>query len=140
MILEQGKAAEVILDGVDESINMGIDAGSTAVLMDILSQGLYKDPIGSIVREWTSNALDSHVEAGVDEPVIVAIQKDDTYNWWFSVQDFGVGISPDRLQNIISKYAASTKRNTNTMLGAFGLGLKSGLSYSDSFIFSTNYN
>jgi hypothetical protein len=140
MILEQGKAAEVILDGVDESINMGIDAGSTAVLMNILSQGLYKDPIGSIVREWTSNALDSHVEAGVDEPVIVAIQKDDTYNWWFSVQDFGVGISPDRLENIISKYAASTKRNTNTMLGAFGLGLKSGLSYSDSFIFSTNYN
>lgn len=139
MILS-AKHAETLTTGSTESMDMSIDEGDKAVLMQILSEGLYKDPIGSTIREWTSNALDSHTEAGVKEPVVVEVVQDGTMAWWFKVTDFGVGISPDRAQNIISKYAASTKRHTNTMLGAFGLGLKSGLAYSDSFTFTTRYN
>ncbi len=140
MILSSGKQAEVVTLGQDTSSRMTIDAQDEAVLMSILSEGLYKDAIGSVVREWTSNALDSHTEAGVDEPVIVSIEQDAAYQWWFKVTDFGVGISEDRMKNVVAKYAASTKRHTNTLLGAYGLGLKSALSYTDSFLFVTRYN
>src|SRR6476620_2351352 len=137
----ESKHAEVLSAGTTgQSMNMSIDEADKNVLMYIMSEGLYKDPIGSTVREWISNALDSHTEAGVKEPVVVEIVSDNSYNSVFKVTDFGVGISPDRVEKIISKYAASTKRHDDTMLGAFGLGLKSGLAYSDSFLFTTRYN
>lgn len=139
MILNN-KVNEAISIGGLNTTEMTIDKGDERILMKILSEGLYRDPIGSTIREWTSNALDSHVEAGVDEPVIVSIKKDDNWTWWLRIQDFGVGISPDRQENVVSKYASSTKRHDNTMLGAFGLGLKAGLSYTDSFTYITNYN
>lgn len=138
MILE-GKKADVLSTGAEESIQMGIDQSDQAVLMMILSESLYKDPIGSIVREWTSNALDSHVQAGVTEPIIVDIYRDKQYVSWFKVEDFGLGMSPELVINVISKYAASTKRGSNAYLGCFGLGLKSGLAYSDSFNIITRW-
>ncbi len=139
MILENSKAADVLTTGTEESIDMSIDASDQGVLMMILSESLYKDPIGSMIREWTSNALDAHTEAGVTDPILVKVVYENN-NWWFKVQDFGTGISPDRVTKILSKYAASTKRSSNAYLGAFGLGFKSGLAYSDSFTFSTRYN
>jgi len=125
--------------GVEESISMSIDTSDQAALMMILSENLYKDPIGSLIRESASNALDAHKEAGIEEPIIVALKMDGNYNYIYSVQDFGTGISPDRVTNILSKYAASTKRQSNDYLGYFGLGFKAPLAYTDSFIFITRY-
>lgn len=135
MILEQ-KSAETISLGAEQTIEMGIDPSDTAMLMVILSEGLYSDPIGSIVREWASNGLDAIREAGVDEPIIVSL-KYDLGQTWFSVQDYGTGISPERMEKVVSKYAASSKRQSADQLGMFGLGLKSGLAYSDSFLLNT---
>lgn len=141
MILSStAKASVYSSNNTEGSVNMTIDDADKDILMQILSEGLYKDPVGSIIREWASNALDSHVEANVSEPIVVKLGHDSRGSAWFTVQDFGVGISPERLENVVSKYAASTKRETNTLLGAYGLGFKSGLSYSDSFLFETNYN
>lgn len=139
MILTGAKSADVLSTGSEDSINMSIDTADQGVLMMILSESLYKDPIGSLVREWASNALDAHTEAGVTEPIIVSLKRDEQYNWWFKVTDVGTGMSPDRITNVVSKYAASTKRASDKYLGAFGLGLKSGLAYSDSFTIITRY-
>lgn len=138
MIINEGaKSAEVLSTGVTKSIDMTIDDSDREVLMMIMSKGLYSDPIGSIVREWSSNALDATREAGNDEPIIVSLKQDKNYNWNFSVQDFGTGMSPDRIVNVVSKYAASTKRDRGDQLGYFGLGLKSGLAYADAFTIET---
>jgi hypothetical protein len=51
----------------------------------------------------------------------------------FKVRDYGCGISPDRMENVFVNYGSSTKRNTNTQTGGFGIGAKSAFSYTDSF-------
>lgn len=136
MILEKQKEAMVFADGeTNESIGMSLDLDSAQILMQMLSKNLYSDSIGSTIRECASNALDSHRRAGVEDPIVVNFKLDDSNNYVFSVEDFGIGLDADDVRNIISKYGKSTKRNSNTELGMMGLGFKAPLAYSSSFYF-----
>jgi hypothetical protein len=136
MILEKQKEAMVFADGeINESIGMSLDLDSAQILMQMLSKNLYSDSIGSTIRECASNALDSHRRACVEDPIVVSFKLDDNNNYYFSVEDFGVGLNDDDVRNIISKYGKSTKRNSNTELGMMGLGFKAPLAYSSSFYF-----
>lgn len=96
----------------------------------------YSDPIGSIIREITSNAYDAHIEAGTTKPVLVQIDETDSN---IKILDFGVGLSPDRVRDVFTKFFSSTKRDDNNQIGAFGLGAKSPLSYSEVFQVRTKY-
>lgn len=138
MILDkQAKQTDVETYGTEESIDMSIDSSDQAALMMILSENLYKDPIGSLIRESASNGLDAKKKAGNDQPIVVKLVRDHSYNYTFSVTDYGTGITPEEVKNVLSKYAASTKRGSNDYLGYYGLGFKAPLAYVDSFIFST---
>ena len=121
MILEKDfKERDTEIDGtVDDRIEMGVDTESINHLMMILSSNLYQNPIGSIIREYTSNAIDANVDAGIEEPVIVRLKKVNN-NWNFEVQDFGLGLDDNDFRNIISKYGKSTKRDKVDQLGYFG--------------------
>ena len=136
MILEKQKEAIVVTDGdISESIGMSLDLESAQILMQMLSKNLYSDPIGSTIRECASNALDSHRRAGVSDPIIVSLLQNEQNNTEFSVEDFGIGLDANDVENIISKYGKSTKRHSNNELGMMGLGFKSPLAYSSSFYF-----
>ena len=136
MILEKQKEALVLSEGCEESsISMSLDLDSAQQLMLMLSKNLYSDPIGSTVRECASNALDSHRKANVDTPIIVSLYLNDSNSYEFSVEDFGVGLDDYDVENLISKYGKSTKRQEANQLGMFGLGFKSPLAYSSSFYF-----
>lgn len=136
MILEKQKEAIVVTDGdISESIGMSLDLDSAQILMQMLSKNLYSDPIGSTIRECASNALDSHRRVGVDDPIIISLVLNEQNNAEFSVEDFGIGLDADDVENIISKYGKSTKRNSTNELGMMGLGFKSPLAYSSSFYF-----
>lgn len=98
----------------------------------VLSDGLYQDKIGSIVREISSNALDAHIAAGKREvPFIVHLPS--RIEPYFAVQDFGIGLSHDALMSIFTTYFQSTKDQSNDMIGAFGLGSKTPFAYTDAF-------
>jgi hypothetical protein len=142
MILELSKNSETMSSGALRKGHMDVDdsAKGKAKIMMMFSEGLYKDGVGSVIREWTSNALDSHVEAKVEEPVIVTLEKERFGVYWLRVQDFGVGISPERQEKVVEKYLGTTKDQSPDLLGAYGLGLKSALAYSDSFTYVTRYN
>lgn len=130
MILEKQTENLVIEDGeIQQSTKMEIDIDSADFIMKMLSK-FYSDPIGSLIRETASNALDSHRTAKVDEPIIVSISISE-----FSVEDFGTGIDANDVENILKKYGKSTKRDDPNALGAFGLGFKSPMAYSNSFYF-----
>jgi len=136
MILEKQKEANILVDGeINESIGMSLDLDSAQILMQMLSKNLYSDGIGSTIRECASNALDSHRRVGIEDPIIVSLELDNSNNYQFSVEDFGIGLDADDVRNIISKYGKSTKRNSNTELGMMGLGFKAPLAYSSSFYF-----
>jgi hypothetical protein len=126
--------------GEIKSNKVGIQNKDISFILSILSSNLYSNPIGSLIREYVSNAVDSHKEAGVEEPVIVSLYLDSEKNFWFSVKDFGVGISPERFNDVFINLASSTKRESNEYIGMWGLGRLSGLSYSDSVTITSNYN
>ena len=138
MIVQEEKLNKIIGIDKDSTVNMVIDSSNNKKLMAILSQNLYQDPIGSIVREYVSNALDAQREAGTDTPIKVQLKKENG-NFVFKVIDNGVGLSPERIENVFCKYLSSTKEGAANQLGYFGLGSKSGLAYCDSFFVHSRY-
>jgi hypothetical protein len=120
-----------------KSYNASISSEDMQKMWDML-QNPYKNSIGSIVREITSNCFDSHAEAGVTDAVRIKYGKDDS-GFYVSFIDVGVGLSPTSIENIFLKYLKSTKENSNQFIGAFGLGSKSPLSYQDFFYINTRF-
>lgn len=105
-------------------------------IIDALSNTIYKNPIGTIIREYVSNAHDANVEAGQTQPVIVTLGSDGNGKY-LSVVDMGVGLSEERITKVFVNYGESTKRNTDKEIGGFGIGAKSAFSYSDTFFVNT---
>lgn len=105
----------------------------------VLSDTLYQNKIGSIVREISCNAYDAHVDAGkVDQEFIIHLP--DNFSPWFSVRDFGKGLSAADIRNVFTVYFQSTKENSNDAIGAFGLGAKTPFSYTDQFTVTSYHN
>lgn len=120
-----------------KSLNFGIS--DVRLVVDILSK-LYAYPIRTLVQEYICNGRDAMREARTWGKLPIEITVPNTLDPVFKVRDFGVGISPDRMENIFVNYGSSTKRNTNTQTGGFGIGAKSAFSYTDSFTVTSFYN
>lgn len=130
MILSSAPANEAVLSNVGSVNSFSIKA--TAKSFSILSSGLYANKIRAIIRELACNALDSHVAAGnVDTPFVVHLPN--SMEPWFSVRDFGIGLSHEQVVNIFTTFFESTKTGSNDFIGALGLGSKSPFSYTDNF-------
>lgn len=114
----------------DKSTRMTFDDTSIAHIIQSLTN-MYSDPYAAIAREYAGNAYDSHIMAFQKKPIEITTPTD--LNSSFIVRDFGTGMSREELIGIYSKYGASTKRNTNDQIGAFGLGAKSALALVSSF-------
>lgn len=99
----------------------------------ILSDTLYKDKHGSIVRELCSNAYDAHKESG-KEDVPFKVSLPDRFTPMLTIRDYGLGISPEDIDTVYSTYFASTKDQSNDSVGAYGLGSKTPFSLTDSFM------
>lgn len=122
----------------------GGDTSSFSIAMNgkafrVLSDTLYQNKIGSIVREISCNAYDAHVAADKSD-VPFEIHLPNAFEPWFSVQDFGVGLSPSDIVNVFTVYFQSTKDNSNDAIGAFGLGAKTPFSYTDQFTVTSVYD
>jgi hypothetical protein len=103
-----------------------------AKMFKLLSDTLYNNKEGSIVRELSCNALDSHRSAGRgDMPFEIHLPS--VYEPWFSVKDFGLGMSEETMNRVFREYGNSTKDQSNDSIGGFGLGAKTPLAYTDTF-------
>lgn len=117
--------------GIVES-NFGISEGDQSHILMILRDKLYSNKILAVVREYTTNAIDAHVEAGKpDVPVEVSLPT--ALSSTFTVRDFGTGLTEEEVRTLYVMYGASTKRSSNSVIGQLGLGCKSGFAYSDKF-------
>jgi hypothetical protein len=113
-----------------EKVGMTIDQGALAHIMSVLTD-LYSDPELAVIREYSTNAFDSHVEAGVNKPIEVTLPS--PLAPFFRVRDFGIGLDAEGIREVYSRYGTSTKRGSDDVVGMLGLGCKSALTYTDQF-------
>jgi hypothetical protein len=105
---------------------------NSAKAFNILSSGLYANKVRAIVRELSCNAVDSHIAAG-KQGTPFDVHLPNTLEPWFSIRDYGTGLTHDQVTSIYTTYFESTKTNSNEFIGALGLGSKSPFSYTDNF-------
>lgn len=114
-----------------QRIEMTLDMHSLQFAMSALTN-MYPDPIKAIIREYSTNARDAHVDAGKAD-VPIQVHTPNALNPFFKIRDFGNGMSVDFIENVYSQYFNSTKRESDSQTGMLGLGGKSGLTYTAQF-------
>ncbi len=130
MILNNAPQNEAIISNVGEIGEFRIR--NSAKAFNILSSGLYANKVRAIIRELSCNAVDSHAAAGKkDTPFDVHLPN--SLEPFFSIRDYGTGLSHEQVTNIYTTYFESTKTASNEFIGALGLGSKSPFSYTDNF-------
>lgn len=100
---------------------------------------LYSNSIHALLREGGTNALDSHIQAGKpNEPFKVCLPT--TLDPTFRIIDNGVGLSKQEIDELYSVAGLSSKSDSNSYCGAFGLGRLSFLAYSSQFGLISRHN
>ena len=127
--------------GLGDKKEFTIDT-SNQMIVSILRDRLYSNKIGAVSREVASNCRDANREAGrEDMPIIIEIGINHSLleeeKLYISFKDDGIGISPDRIENVFLKYGSSTKRDSNNQTGGFGIGAKTPFAYNNEFIIET---
>lgn len=126
---------EILSNFSGEETSFAIDATSSHIF-EILRDKQYSNGKESLVREIIANAKDSHAEAGKsDVPIRIWLNSN-----YLTIQDFGVGLSPERMDTVYRHYGKSTKRASNEQQGFYGIGAKSFFSYASSASITSVYN
>jgi hypothetical protein len=120
------------------TVNCSIDAEDMRYISSLLRNN-YSNTILATIREPYANAVDANQEVGLS-PERIEIKSPTSFDQTFSVRDFGPGLSRDQIFNLYSKFGKSTKRDSNTKIGAYGIGKFAPLSYKDSFTVTSYYN
>lgn len=130
MITDKAETYEVANTLKGERIKMIVEESAMMHIMDALTN-LYTDPERAVIREYSTNARDSHIEAGQTRPIEVNLPG--PLKPTLEIQDWGVGMDLEDIRQIYSRYGKSTKTDTNTQVGMLGFGCKSGLAYAPQF-------
>jgi hypothetical protein len=113
-----------------DRVAMSIDESALSHIMSVLTD-LYSDPELAVIREYATNALDAHTQAGVSRPIEVTLPS--PLSPFFKIRDYGDGLDAADIRDVFSRYGTSTKRESNDVVGMLGLGCKSALTYADQF-------
>ncbi|UUG69466.1 hypothetical protein SEA_SHAM_159 [Streptomyces phage Sham] len=113
-----------------EKVAMSFDQDSLAHIMSVLTD-LYSDPELAIIREYSTNALDAQIRAGVTTPI--EVYTPNGLSHFIKIKDNGIGMDAEDIRNVYSQYGASTKRSSDEFTGMLGLGCKAALTYTNQF-------
>ena len=112
--------------------------GSAKAFM-VLSDKLYSNKPLAVLRELSTNAYDSHVEAGcADKPFEVHLPT--RLSPFVYVRDFGTSMTHDQCMKLYTTYFLSTRNDSNDAIGCLGLGSKAPFAYADSLTVETFLN
>lgn len=137
MKLIEQKIGEIKSSGVEHKGTFKANLNSFA--FEILSSKIYSRPIEAVVRELSCNAVDAHKEAGtLDIPYIIHVPSQ--YEPYFSIRDYGTGLTSEEIETIYTTYFESTKSHSNDFIGCFGLGSKTPFAVTDQFNVSSFKN
>ena len=119
-----------------KSFQFGIKESGLSHIFNVLRNQLYSDKVLAVIREYSCNAVDAHVEVSKgDVPIKVTLPTQLTPE--FKVRDYGRGLTEKEIAEIYAMYGESTKRGSNEQIGQLGLGCKSAFAYGDNFIINS---
>lgn len=108
---------------------MKVSDSLSDLIFKIFTKSFYSNPIGSVVREITSNAFDANVAAGRKEsPIVIRLESTDEGKQ-ISFIDNGTGMNEEKLKEVYFTLWESDKRETNNFIGGWGIGSKTPLAY-----------
>lgn len=110
-------------EGIENSTKMQISASEEVQdhIIRLLTENGYKRPIPSLIREIFCNGYDGNIAANKpNEPVFVSLYKNETGSYVFEVSDKGIGMNEEEFYKYCMNIGESSKRNSNTMIGAMG--------------------
>lgn len=109
-----------------------MDAEAIEFMLKNSRDDFYSNKELAPVREYSTNARDSHIQAGIPErPIEVTLPSQLSPE--LRIRDFGKGLSIDELSDVYFRYWKSTKRGTNSQNGCLGIGAKSAFAYAPSY-------
>src|SRR5579872_7451749 len=110
---------------------------------EVLSRSLYSDRVGAVIRELSTNAADAHIAAemrGNWDPKPFVVHLPNEMEPYFSVEDFGTGMTDKEIYTLYTTYFGSNRNTSNKFTGALGLGSKSPFTYGDQFTVISIHN
>ena len=108
-------------------------------LASLFSDDIYSNKPLALIREYSANALDANIFAGkATTPIRVTLPT--RFAPQLKIRDYGYGLTQDEMDDIYASIGESTKRDTNTAVGCFGLGCKAGYSYGSRSFLVISYN
>lgn len=125
--------------GIKNTLPFSIETEDAPHIVNILRNELYSNKILAFIREYSTNAQDANIENNCPERPIEVTLPTKLYPV-FKVRDFGRGLTYEEMQDVYIKYGKSTKRNTNSQTGVFGIGSKSAFAYVNSFVITSYCN
>ena len=133
MIRANTTDVEVLTTLGADRLQMGIDEDGLVQICDLLTN-MYSDEELAVLREYSTNAYDSHIAAGCPERPIEITLPCGVYDIpsaekgrFLRIKDYGTGLSVEEIATIYSRYGKSTKDRSNEQQGFMGIGGKSGL-------------
>lgn len=105
-----------------------MDEDSIRTMLEQSRDGFYSNKELAPVREYSTNARDSHIEAGIPtRPIEITLPS--LLSPELRIRDFGGGLNLEKISDVYFKYWKSTKRNSNETNGCLGIGAKSAFAY-----------
>ena len=122
---------DVSIPAVFEQRDVAI--GDVAFILDMFADKVYTNKVRAVIRELACNAHDSHIIAGTTD-VPFEVHLPTHLEPWFAIRDYGTGLCDEDIANVYGAIGVSTKRDSNEVIGCFGIGSLSPYSMCDSFI------
>lgn len=107
-------------------------------VMDLLIRN-YSKPEEAVLRELVSNAFDAYTEAMDDDNAAVIVTLPTVAAPTLVVEDFGLGMTTEGFQTTFQNIGTTTKEGL-PLIGQIGIGGKSALAITDSYIVETVRN
>lgn len=124
--MELKNTFESVETNVDSFTQFKIDA--TPLMFKMLSSDIYTDKIMAVIRELSTNAVDSMIEAGTINTKKYDVTLPNALNPVFKIRDYGTGLDEEGIKRVYT-YGASSRNTSNSFVGAFGIGSKSPFAY-----------
>lgn len=122
--------SKVVSVGFDTSVTAKVKEADMGFMFKTLASSLYKNKLGSLIRETVCNCFDAYVGTGKTPVALISYNHTDHS---ISFIDKGKGMSKEFIEGTYIDFFDSTKRQESGSFGAFGLGGKVGLAISDQF-------